>query len=506
MSMAVPPVGIQVPGTFPSLALNVLVLACVFLLTKILHNLYFHPLSKYPGPKIFAATSLASSYYLFRGTRAYRISELHNRYGPIVRFGPNELSYVNEQAWKDIYGSQKASTGIQLKKKARVTPMSYLSLFPNPSDEAHNRLRKVVAPGFSEKGIRDRETLLQQHVTSLILKLSEKSGNPVDLIWWMDCTASDNLGDMVFGQPFGALETETFPEVLHQADASLKELAFNILYEQYLLGKIWTKIRERFTPRRVNSFFPSFVAENLQKRGKRLAEQGGNGAEVNDINAGTSRGLQPEEIAVVSVDLMIAGADTIITALSLQALSHEIRSTFESESDMTLAALQNLKYLNAVLNESLRLFPAAPETTRRVTNPGGNVICGDLIPTAVGVYYWAAGHNASSWHKVESFIPERWLGDDKFKDDARGVVNHFAVGPRNCVGQTLALAQMRLFVARLIWNFDMELCDESKKWWGMRTFVLTYAKPPLMMKLKPVVRFLFAKTLAFGVLYADLLT
>jgi cytochrome P450 len=85
----------------------------------------------------------------------------------------------------------------------------------------------------------------------------------------------------------------------------------------------------------------------------------------------------------------------------------------------------------------MRLVPAAPETFRRVTNRGGNIISGDLIPsgTVVGVYHWAAGHNAASWKDVESFVPERWLGDERYKDDDKSVLQFFNVGPRNCVGQ-----------------------------------------------------------------------
>lgn len=44
-------------------------------------------------------------------------------------------------------------------------------------------------------------------------------------------------------------------------------------------------------------------------------------------------------------------------------------------------------------------------------------------------------HNPNYWAQVEEFIPERWLGDPKFKDDKRDVFQPFSVGPRNCIGK-----------------------------------------------------------------------
>jgi hypothetical protein len=47
---------------------------------------------------------------------------------------------------------------------------------------------------------------------------------------------------------------------------------------------------------------------------------------------------------------------------------------------------------------------------------------------------------------------------------------------------------MKVILARMIWNFDMELCEESKDWVKGQPIYLVYDKPPLMVKLKPVVR------------------
>ncbi|KAH6668830.1 hypothetical protein B0J14DRAFT_151328 [Halenospora varia] len=79
-----------------------LILPFTFALLNVFRNLYSHPLSKYPGPKRFAATRIFNDYYALQGKRIYKVTVLDNKYGPIVRLAPNELSYKDERAWQDV--------------------------------------------------------------------------------------------------------------------------------------------------------------------------------------------------------------------------------------------------------------------------------------------------------------------------------------------------------------------------------------------------------------------
>ena len=86
-------------------------------------------------------------------------------------------------------------------------------------------------------------------------------------------------------------------------------------------------------------------------------------------------------------------------------------------------------------------------------------------------------------------MPERWLGDKEFEEDNRKMVQLFSVGPRNCIGRNLAMAELRVLVARLVWGFDMEVVEESKGWGILRRqrVFLVYEKPPMLVRLRPVV-------------------
>lgn len=87
------------------------------------------------------------------------------------------------------------------------------------------------------------------------------------------------------------------------------------------------------------------------------------------------------------------------------------------------------------------------------------------------------------FHKPTDFLPERWLPDETtnssspFFHDNRQAVQPFTVGPRSCLGQNIAWAEMRLIMAKLLWTFDLSVGPETVKWEDLRTFLLVEKKP-----------------------------
>ena len=93
---------------------------------------------------------------------------------------------------------------------------------------------------------------------------------------------------------------------------------------------------------------------------------------------------------------MTGGTETISTLLSgltynlcrnpqtLQKLTEEIR-TIGCSDDLTITNLSGMKYLNACIQESLRLYPPIPEGLPRIVPKGGAQICGELVPGGVSL-------------------------------------------------------------------------------------------------------------------------
>ena len=148
------------------------------------------------------------------------------------------------------------------------------------------------------------------------------------------------------------------------------------------------------------------------------------------------------------------------------------------------------------------MFSPVAGLLRRIIPPGGSFVSGIYIPEGmiVAVNSYAASHSKSNFYRDSSFIPERWLDSSDvfalacppegkmtdFTNDQRQVVQAFSMGPRNCIGQKLAMELMRMFVARLVWQFDFVLGDESQEWLNDMEVYVWYKRPPLMCKLRPV--------------------
>jgi averantin hydroxylase len=94
----------------------------------------------------------------------------------------------------------------------------------------------------------------------------------------------------------------------------------------------------------------------------------------------------------------------------------------------------------------------------------------------------------ANFHRPDEFLPQRWLGDVQFADDDRAVLQPFSIGPRNCIGRSLAYAEMRLILAKILFNFDLELDEGMTGQWMDQKVYLLWEKKPLWVRLKSVTR------------------
>lgn len=86
------------------LALAVPLAILLWAVGKVVYNVYFHPLASYPGPLLARSTRLYHAYYDIKGVSVWKVKDWHEKYGPVVRVAPDELSYTDSRAWPAIYG------------------------------------------------------------------------------------------------------------------------------------------------------------------------------------------------------------------------------------------------------------------------------------------------------------------------------------------------------------------------------------------------------------------
>ncbi|RDL37967.1 uncharacterized protein BP5553_05400 [Venustampulla echinocandica] len=159
---------------------------------------------------------------------------------------------------------------------------------------------------------------------------------------------------------------------------------------------------------------------------------------------------------------LIAGSDTggatatftLLLLLNnqekLKLLVEEIDEAFPSKDELiTIAKTQDLPYLNAVINDSMRVMPIATGLPRYTTET--TVICDSEIPPRWR--HFCNDKDPRIWPDPESVVPERWLGEYKGAEVDRKAFVPFSAGSRNCPGQQFALKELRLFFATLIHSY-----------------------------------------------------
>ena len=121
---------------------------------------------------------------------------------------------------------------------------------------------------------------------------------------------------------------------------------------------------------------------------------------------------------------------------------------------------QTLPYLHACLQETFRIHPATGFTNERVVDPRGAIICGEHIPggTIVSCSSWVLHRNKEIFGEdVESYRPERWLGDAEDVKEMNRTMFQFGHGNFSCIGKNISIMEMIKVVAAIIRAFDVSI-------------------------------------------------
>ena len=272
-------------------------------------------------------------------------------------------------------------------------------------DQDHARLRRAMNPAFAPRALAVQEPILQKNVDMFLNQLQCLSlqGLPIDLRLWYNYLTFDMIGDLAFGESFGSLATSTYHEWV--------SFVLDHFYTSTLL-----QVVHRFRPlnRLLAAMIPSSLAEKRKKHEEMALEK-----VRRRILRGTERPdflhplLEARKKGAISVDeleqqasiLILAGSETTAVALTsatyllLQnpavstALIKELHTNFRCESEINASSLHRLHYLQAVIQETLRLFPPITNGFPRQTIAGGAVVDGQFIPDGVSL---VAGGRRSS--------------------------------------------------------------------------------------------------------------
>ncbi|KAG9597788.1 benzoate 4-monooxygenase cytochrome P450, partial [Aureobasidium melanogenum] len=470
-------------------------------------DVFFGPLSHVPGPKLWAASHIPKAIMLWTGSEARIMPDLHETYGFVVRIAPRELSFNDASAWKVIYGHKtggKTRTFEKDPKFYNTNPQSTIHI-GTADDPNHTRQRRILANSFSDKALRDQEPLLKRWAGLMVTKLKEveATGKAVDMVAYYNFTTFDIMSDLTFGEPLYMLEKSEYAPWVKNVFGSVKVIGKLIAIRQlpfmpWLLPKLIPG-----SARRKQKEHEKYSSDRVDRRLARDPGRPDLWTEVlrrSDDGVGdTTAGMSLREMHANAAVFMMAGTETTATLLSgltyylltnsdkLGNLVAEVRGNFTSESEITVDALAKLPYLNACIEEGLRVYPPVSGSLPRKVPAEGATIAGTWVPgdVSIAVNQRATYQSTTNFRNPTSFIPERFLGDPEYANDNLAALQPFSVGPRNCIGKNLAYHEMRLLLTMMLFNFDISLQEESQDWASQKVFIF-WDKKSLMVKLKAV--------------------
>lgn len=327
------------------------------------------------------------------------MNELHNYYrSEVVRISPDELSFIGPSAWKDIYGLRPGHPEFPKDLSAFLGIEGILSA--NNAD--HRRYRRLLSHGFSEKALREQEPYIQNYYDNLISALkkqSQASDGKANLVHFFNWTTFDIISDLSFGESFDCVKNGRYHPWVGMVIDGIKATAlFHVTTRfpplsrllQLCMPKKIVQGREdhlKLSSERVKQRLktettrPDFVTYAMRHQDD---EKGG--------------GMTVDELQHNMSNLIAAGSETTATHLAgaiwyllanphcLQQANEEVRGRFRRAEDINVkATIEGLPYLEAVINETFRIYPPALTSQARLGPKGGDTVSGHWVPEGVSI-------------------------------------------------------------------------------------------------------------------------
>ncbi|KAI8623597.1 cytochrome P450 [Xylariaceae sp. FL1651] len=476
-----------------------------------IYNVFFHPLAKYPGPRLAVISDIWLAYHYTSGKWPWVVERAIRDYGDIVRIGPNSLVFLEPQAAIDIHGAKR-----DLKDTFIKTPlMDGLGdeddgLLWERNPEKHRAVSKTMSPAFSGNSLRAKIPTLNKHIDLMISQMrahgQEKAG--LDISVWFTWLAMDSATDLACGWELHELRDMKNHAFLEGMEAgsmlaiilSITKIA-PILTPAVMLLTPWRLMRS--LPEMIKSMRTK-VIERIEKR-YNLKHSDFFEQLLPPAKESPKTNTQIRHMLTVIGQLIIGGYDTtsVTTYMFfyfglrnpevLEELKREIRGSCSRYEDITADNLRNLPWLNACMQETLRVVTVATHHSLPRISPGA-MVDGTYVPKGVICRTSLFTYNRSDrfFHNPSSFRPERWLSPDHPKydpvfanDDHRGYMP-FITGPRQCPGRELAKITFRLVVTKLFWSFDIEQVSKPLEFDRDFRVYSIWAKPELRVRFLPV--------------------
>ncbi|KAF2209824.1 hypothetical protein CERZMDRAFT_99883 [Cercospora zeae-maydis SCOH1-5] len=418
----------------------------------IVYRIFLHPLRSFPGPVGASVSKFWTVRIHLDGEYHRKLRELHKQYDDFVRVGPRELDINNVEAIPAIYGHT-------------------------------SKCRK----GPCVSAVNEFEDYLLHHVNGFLDRLHMSKGKE-DISWLFTHFSFDIMGELAFGRSFDMIQSghaHQFMITLHKFMHSLS-----------LLSAIpWMTSLLRLLPVSAEiKMFQDFAEDCVQERVANSSPRRDLFHFLLGEDKETGSKLTRAQLVQESRTAIAGGSDT--SSITLGCLFYYLVRHQDKYRILQAEIAQHagrapengwlgaLPYLNACINEALRLMPPVPQGLQRQTPPAGLQIGDHWIPgnTLVGVSPFVIQRDARYFSNPDAFVPERWLDDAPPESFVKQAWIPFTIGTYSCVGKQFALSELRHVTFAVVRDFDMEFAEgfdaDQFEFSVKNDFVLT---PPSVM-------------------------
>jgi cytochrome P450 len=429
-----------------------------------------------PGPR---AWPLVGNLLQIKPTRIHQnIEQWCQRFGPLMRlyFGPRLVLVVAghhtvQTVLRERPGSFRRPS-ITAKVSAELGGLP--NVFMAEGLDWRNQRRMVMA-GFAPKPIRAYFPSL----VNVALRLQRRWDNAAAQHEMIDLSADlkrytvDIIAGLAFGQDVNTLEAGE--NVIQQhLDLILPGIARRSLaiwpYWRYFKLPQDRKLEHSSAALRVAVYALIDQARQRMRADPALHDKPSNLLEAMLAAADQSdSGVNNDMVAGNVTTMLLAGEDTTANTIAwllyllrsnphtLQKATAEVKQLAPDSASFTLEQMDALVYLDAAIQEAMRLKPVGPfmpveaivdTTVEDVHVPKGSLVWCVLRHDSV---------NESHFPNAQTFTPERWLAQDVDKQAS----TPFGSGPRTCPGRYLALLEIKVAVAMLLGRFEIDSVDTA---------------------------------------------
>ncbi|KAH9930542.1 cytochrome P450 [Epithele typhae] len=447
-----------------SLSIPVVLTTCGTLLRgaagTVFYRLFLHPLARFPGPKLAAATWWYMTYYeVFKGGAFVdHLWVVHERYGPVVRVGPNQPHFNSPEAYDYIY-----TRGSQFTKDPRTYKAFHqddASLCIIDQREIKTR-RDILKPLFSRREILRLEHVIQAKVDKLLAKLVAyaNSHTPVNMRLACRSTAQEPIFDYCFASDEDFISA---PGFAHKAVVDAEAAAPFFLLLVHFPWIFWVIVYGSKLAAALRGNRTGAIHNSSNKLKEKIDDMLRDPSLLEDEDQETvfHHLMKPHpekgQYEIPPVKTLFEEAVTLVVAGIYTRLKEELRVAWpDIDTPVHLEVLEKLPYLvrtfdshpyrdaefhggpllqTAVIKETMQLVHGVVYPLPRIVGPTDTVIGSFKVPagTAAAMGPSFVHLNPVIFPDPSAFKPERWMNKDDVSIDHHLVP--FSKGPRIFLG------------------------------------------------------------------------